>query len=349
MYKIFHESFYNASFKLFVQSETTLKEQLAHKPIEDLQMLAYLYQIADVEKKEVEALKELVYSSITSKEHLLLLAYTSLEKQYEIIEKLAIHPHVRPEKVDYEYLMRLITLNMVYMIESEGIIYVHTYPEVYEAMLNIVFTPEMKVKETRLIIECIQACLHLYGVLPHEKCKEIIHHYTGFYIEKNDYYRLLEIGIIKGINMDYDDHFVGIDTIKRSIGFKKYYGYHEEIELDYYLPEFTIFMQYADGSFYEKPQELHELLTFLMESFAMDEAMGLQFIDDICMNYITEDLRHPLEELMEVYRMKFVNEEQKKIFNETIMYFLAFIKSRRMKGYSLEELTKFSIYQQTLS
>lgn len=349
MYRIFHEEFYNPSFHIFVKKERTLKESLRNKSLEECQMIAYLYQMRNFEEINKVELEKVLYTKILSREHFLYLSYTSFQEQYELLIKLALHQHVRPEKIDYEYLMRLITLELVYLVEEEEIIYVRTYEDVYEACKDIVFTKEENVEETRTVIEAIQSCLHLYGVLSHEEMKKTVQRYTGFQLSKEDYYKVLELCVIKGIALDYEEHFVGSDLIKRSIGLKSYYDAREVIKEEFYLPSIEIFKQYKLIGFYEKPEEYKELLNYLQKHFGMDEAYAFLFMDDASINQITEDVRHSLEELVEIYRLRFINDQQKYQFYEMLDYFFGFLKLKKCKGYSIDELTKFQVYHQTLS
>lgn len=349
MYRIFHEEFYNPSFHIFVKKEETLKESLHNKSLEECQMIAYLYQMRFFEELTKEELEKELYSKIISREHFLYLTYTSFEEQYELLEKLALHHHVRPEKIDYEYLMRLITLELVYLVEEDAIIYVRTYEDVYEAMKGVVFTKEENIEETRTLIEAIQSCLHLYGVLTHEEMKKMLQRYTGFSLSKEDYYKVLELCVIKGIALDYDEHFVGSDLIKRSTGLQQYYKVREVIKEDFYTPSVEIFKQYKAIGYYEKPDEYKELLVYLQEHFGMNEAYALLFMDDASINQISEDERHSLEELVDIYRLRFMNEQQRYQFYEMLDYFFGFLKLKKCKGYSIDELTKFEVYHQTLS
>ncbi|MGL5978213.1 MAG: hypothetical protein ACRCZJ_04395 [Erysipelotrichaceae bacterium] len=349
MYQIFHEDFYNPSFQVFAISETSLQSAFEKKDIEELRAIAALYQMHQLHlDNQAQLISRLIKEMLDSK-HLLALAYTSLEDQFEMLYKIAHAKHVRPERLDYSYLMRLITLQLVYIQQVDGVCYVQVFDEVKTLLEQLDLQTLPKLESSRACVRVMLAALHLYGVITHEHMLGLINYYTNIRIAETDYFELLDIAIIKGVGIDYTNDLVGLDQIARMSGLHNFYEQQALYQQAFYEPEIATFFAYEKEDFYEKPQQFLGLKPFLMESFPIDESYLLMFIDDLVLHYINEDQKHPLQDLFSIYRFEFQDDVQKEVFMQTLDYYLQFIKVRRLKGFSLYELNQQSLYAQTLS
>ncbi|MGL5540743.1 MAG: hypothetical protein ACRDBX_03805 [Erysipelotrichaceae bacterium] len=349
MYHIFHEPMFNATYQIFVSEHSSLKTALEHKERDDLVALGYLYQMEHSEQMSSAQLVERILEAATSRIHLLALCITSTQRQFEMLQKSVNAAHVRPERMEYHYLMRLFTLSLIYTVQEEGVFYLRLFDEVKTAIAQWQPQDRDQIPQSRRVIETVSAALHLYGVLPHDTMRTLLYEYGGFAIAKPEYMELLDLCIMKGLPWEYNRALVGLDTIATHMPLADYFSKQELLKVEYYHPDAALFYAYTDPLFFEEEDALQEAVVLVATSFQVEHSYAHMFVRDACLNFINEDSHHPLLELCTLYHFGFGDRGQSNEFVATMDYYFQFVKSRKLKGYSLYELNQRSLYSQTLS